>query len=222
MPHPADEQATPMNAQTRRIRETLGRHEPLATSRDRNLGQILCCEGCCCGRTDKGFPPLPRDWIKQQWKDGKLNKSVQLTISGCLGPCDLANVVCVVSPEGMQWLGGLQEQRQYHSLLDWANASRDAGVLLELPAELNRHRFERFAVGDGSLAERAVARLRRSLWPRTLGRRCAVGGKRVLDSIRLRLSGPAPAVASRCRSAGGAPAAPGGGEVGRGPAGHVG
>ena len=135
-----------MNARTRRVRETLSRHEPLATDRGRILGQIVLCEGCCCGRTDKGFPPVPRDRIKQQWKDEKLNKSVQLTISGCLGPCDLANVFCVISPAGMQWFGGLQEQRQYDLLLDWAKASRTAGVLLELPAELNRRRFERFAV----------------------------------------------------------------------------
>ena len=142
-----------MNAQTKRIRETLGRCEPMATARGRVLGQVLVCEGCCCGRTDKGFAPVPRDWIKQQWKDEKLNKSVQLTISGCLGPCDLANVVCVVSPKGLQWLGGLQEQWQFDLLLDWARASRDAGVLLELPAELSRHRFERFAVEHGSLAD---------------------------------------------------------------------
>ena len=89
---------------------------------------------------------MPRDWIKQQWKDEKLNKSVQLTISGCLGPCDLANVICVISPHGMQWFGGLQEQWQFDLLLDWALASRDADVLLELPAELDRHRFERFDV----------------------------------------------------------------------------
>ena len=81
-----------MNAQTQRIRDRLSRHEPLATARGRVLGQIVICEGCCCGRPDKGFPPFPRDWLKQQWKDAKLNKSVQLTISGCLGPCDLANV----------------------------------------------------------------------------------------------------------------------------------
>ena len=135
-----------MNAQTQRIRETLGRHEALATTRDRVLGQIVFCEGCCCGQTDKGFPPLPRDWLKQRWKEGKLNRSVQLTISGCLGPCDLANVFCVISPGGMQWFGGLREQWQYDLLLDWAIASRDAGILMELPAELNRHRFERFAV----------------------------------------------------------------------------
>ena len=87
---------------------------------------------------------------QSQWKEEKLNKSVQLTISGCLGPCDLANVICVISPQGIQWLGGLQEQWQYGLLLDWAKASRDAGVLLELPAELNHHRFERFAVSEPS------------------------------------------------------------------------
>ena len=157
-----------MNAQTQRIRETLGRREPLATGRGRVLGQIVLCEGCCCGRTDKGFPPFPRDWIKQQWKREKLNKSVQLTISGCVGPCDLANVVCVISPKGMRWFGGLQEQRQYDLLLDWARASRDAGVLLELPPELNRHRFERFAAGCGSLAERALSFIHKSLWQRAL------------------------------------------------------
>ena len=142
-----------MNAQTQRIREALDRQEPLATARGRVLGQLVLCEGCCCGRTDKGFKPLPRDWIKQQWKDEKLNKSVQLTISGCLGPCDLANVVCVISRKGMQWFGGLQEQWQFDLLLDWAIASRDAGVLFEVPAELDRHRFERFTVECGTSRE---------------------------------------------------------------------
>ncbi len=137
-----------MNAQTQRIRETLARDETLAPARGRILGQIVFCEGCCCGRTENGFPPVPRDWIKHRWKVEKLSKSVQLTFSGCLGPCDLANVVCVISPEGMQWFGGLQEPRQYQLLLEWAIASRDAGALIELPVELNRHRFERFAVSN--------------------------------------------------------------------------
>ena len=143
-----------MNAQTQRIREALDKCESLATARDRVLGQILLCDGCCCGRTEKGFKAVPRDWIKQRWKQEKLNSSVQLTISGCLGPCDLANVTCIVSPAGMQWIGGLQEQSQYELLLDWAKASRDAGVLIELPAELDRHRFERFAVGSSSDSRR--------------------------------------------------------------------
>ena len=182
-----------MNAQTQRIRETLSGGEPLATARSRILGQIVFCEGCCCGRTDRGFEPLPRDWIRQRWKRDKLNKAVQLTISECLGPCDLANVFCVVSPKGMQWFGGIQEQWQYDLLLDWANASRDAGVLLELPAELNRHRFEWFAVGRRSFAERAISLIRKSLWQRTHRPRCAVSGDDVRPAsppVSFRAAGP--------------------------------
>ncbi len=134
-----------MNAQTERIREKLDRREALATPRSRALGQILLCEGCCCGRTDRGFKPVPLDWIKQQWKEQKLSKTIDLTITGCLGPCDLANIVCIISSRDTQWLGGLQENWEYGLLLDWAKASRDAGVLTELPSELNCHRFRRFS-----------------------------------------------------------------------------
>ena len=137
-----------MNAQTKRIREKLSLNEVLVTPRSRVLGQIIFCEGCCCGREDRGFTSLPRDWIKHQWRDEKLNKAVQLTISGCLGPCDLANVACIISPQSTQWLGGLQEQWQYGLLVSWAKASRDKGILLELPNKLNHHRFERFAVSE--------------------------------------------------------------------------
>ena len=106
------------------------------------------------GRT-RGSRPCPATGSSGSGRTRSSTRSVQLTISGCLGPCDLANVLCVISPMGMQWFGGLQEQWQYDLLLDWASASRGAGVLLESPAELNRHRFERFAVGCGSLAEGA-------------------------------------------------------------------
>lgn len=151
-----------MNAQTQRIREALRDGEALSTTRGRVLGQIVFCEGCCCGQTDKGFEPLPRDWIKQHWKEEKLNKSVQLTISGCIGPCDLANVFCVISPRGMQWFGGLQEQRQYDLLLDWAKASRDAGRLLELPVALEPHRFERFTDAEDQAETSAFGQTRNS------------------------------------------------------------
>ena len=95
-----------MNAQTERIREKLDRREALATPRSRALGQILLCEGCCCGRTDRGFKPVPFDWIKQQWKEHKLSKTVDLTITGCLGPCDLANVPVLYHLEIRNGLAG--------------------------------------------------------------------------------------------------------------------
>jgi hypothetical protein len=109
------------------------------------IGQVLVCVGCCCGRTDRGKPPVPVDWLKQEWKARKLLKTIQLTISGCLGPCDLVNVVCLVTPSGTRWLGGLNEQRHFEALLAWATDSTAAARLLPLPALLSQQEFERFA-----------------------------------------------------------------------------
>jgi hypothetical protein len=93
--------------------------QSLETKR-KTIGQVLACVGCCCGRTDRGKPPVPVDWLKAEWKQRKLLKTIQLTISGCLGPCDLVNVVCLVTPQRTVWLGGLTEQEHFDALLGWA------------------------------------------------------------------------------------------------------
>jgi cobaltochelatase CobN len=140
---------TAFNAQTNRLRQTLEASQALATRRGAVLGQLLFCEGCCCGRTDRGFPPLPRERIKTAWKTQKLNQTIQLTISGCLGPCDLANVVAVVRADGhWQWLGGLSEDWQYDALIAWAEECRQQGRFLPLPDRLTPHLFSRFDQAD--------------------------------------------------------------------------
>lgn len=135
----------PLNAQTTKLRETIQRGEPLATRRSGTLGQIFFCEGCCCGRSDKGFPALPKEMIKERWKTLKLNGTIQLTISGCLGPCDLANVFYLLPSDGVgQWFGGLAENWQYETVIQWAMDCQQASQLLPLPASLECHRFTRF------------------------------------------------------------------------------
>jgi len=125
---------------------TLQRGESLQTNREKACGQILFCDGCCCGRTDRGYPSLPKQQIKAEWKARKLNEQIQLTISGCLGPCDLANVVCLLNADGeMTWLGGLTEAWQYEALIQWAIACKTAEAWQPLPAKLLPHRFERFS-----------------------------------------------------------------------------
>lgn len=109
------------------------------------LAQVAFCVGCCCGRTERGFPPVPVERLKQVWKAEKLNKTVQLTISGCLGPCDLANVMLVMTAEGMQWFGGIADDAVFDAVVDWARACHAASALLPLPAVLEQHRFHRFA-----------------------------------------------------------------------------
>jgi len=57
---------------------------------------FVCADGCCCGRTQDGFPPLPRELFHQEWERRRLRNRVHLTIGGCLGPCALANVVMLL------------------------------------------------------------------------------------------------------------------------------
>ena len=108
----------------------------------RVIGQLIVCQGCCCGATYKGRPEVPAEWLKTEWRKRGLLKRVQLSISGCVGPCDVPNVVVVQSESGSQWLGNLTEFNQYRSLLEWAGRSMDAGHLLELPKEFKDHIIE--------------------------------------------------------------------------------
>jgi len=133
------------NAQTQRLHHALQLSQNLSTNRSKVLGQIFFCEGCCCGRTNKGFPPVPKEMIKERWKSLKLNKTIQLTISGCLGPCDLANVFYFLPSEGKgQWFGGLSENLQYEALIQWATECQVTGTLLPTPSILEGNRFQRF------------------------------------------------------------------------------
>jgi len=116
---------------------------PLVTRRVA-LAQLVFCQGCCCGRTDRGRPELPVEYLKAIWKSEKLNRTVQLTISGCLGPCDLTNVALVMLPEGNVWLGDMAGEAVYESLVAWARACHAEGRVLPLPEELDSLRFERF------------------------------------------------------------------------------
>lgn len=109
------------------------------------IAQVACCVGCCCGRTDRGFPPVPVERLKAVWKEEKLNRTVQLTISGCLGPCDMANVILVMTATGTAWFGGIADDGVFEAVIDWARACHAAQALLPLPAVFERHRFERFS-----------------------------------------------------------------------------
>ena len=105
---------------------------------------LVCALGCCCGRTDKGKPAVPVDALKAAWRARRLNPRVQLTLTGCLGPCDRLNVVGILTPEGTTWLGALDAPWQFDALLEWATAVHAAGTPLPLPPALRPHVFPRF------------------------------------------------------------------------------
>jgi hypothetical protein len=104
---------------------------PLKTKR-LVVGQITICRGCCCGNVERGLPEVPVEWLKSEWRKRGLLKRVQLTISGCAGPCDVPNVVVIVKFD------------QYRSLLEWAVRCGDAGVMLTLPREFHECRVSPF------------------------------------------------------------------------------
>jgi cobaltochelatase CobN len=125
---------------------------PRLRTRRKPLAQVVLCQGCCCGQTSRGLPAVPLDWLKPLWKAEKLNKVVQLTVSGCLGPCDLPNVCCVVTPQEQTWYGRLTTREDYAVLLNWARRVRDqagaGGAQPPLPTELDHLRFERWPGDD--------------------------------------------------------------------------
>jgi hypothetical protein len=97
------------------------------------IGSVAVCFGCCCGQTDRGKPAVPVEWLKEEWRRRGLLKNMQLSISGCLGPCDVPNVVRIDTPEERIWLGNIDRAEQYQELLDWATRSKAAGRCLPLP-----------------------------------------------------------------------------------------
>ena len=129
---------------------------PVETKRQ-VFAQIFVCNGCCCGRTENGHPAVPLDWLKAEFKARKLIRNVQITISGCLGPCDVSNVIGILSPgEGMRWLGNVTEFWQYESLVEWSSAVKEAQRILPLPAwtrEFEMDPFTRSKVLDQAALE---------------------------------------------------------------------
>ena len=125
------------------------------------LAHVTVCRGCCCGAVERGKAAVPVEWMKEEWKARGLKKRIQLTVSGCLGPCDISNVVSISSTEGTVWLGRLGRFSDYAALLEWSSSCNEAGQLLALPVQLSALRFNPFVTeGPDPLAEAA----RRSSW----------------------------------------------------------
>ena len=113
-------------------------------TKNRRQAQVVLCVGCCCGRVDRGKPEVPVDMLKAAWKEHGLRRIVQLPVSGCLGPCDLHNVVLLMTEHGQTWLGGLERTADFEPLIDWARAVVEHGPQAPLPESLARYRFERW------------------------------------------------------------------------------
>ena len=105
---------------------------------------VVVCNGCCCGNTDKGHPEVPIKLLNDEWEKYRLNDSVKLRISKCLGPCSMHNVSLLRTDNSTTWIGNLSEEIHYKALVDWALQVSEKGSDIEIPEILIPHKFERF------------------------------------------------------------------------------
>jgi len=107
-------------------------------------GQLMVCNGCCCGRTEKGFPPLALDEFKRQWKRRGLRRRFHLTISGCLGPCPLANVVLLQFRGQSMWFHSINRVSDAALIYDYVERMLLDEPGVEMPGELAERQFQRY------------------------------------------------------------------------------
>ena len=107
-------------------------------------GHLFVCQGCCCGRTDKGFPALPLDEFKRQWKERGIRRRFHLTISGCLGPCPLANVVLILFRGYSLWLHSINHATDVDLIYDYVERMLLECRFLEPPSGLSERQFDRY------------------------------------------------------------------------------
>src|SRR5689334_22078790 len=73
---------------------------------------MVCSKGCCCGLTERGFAPVSRNLYRSEWERRKLRNRDHLTLSGCLGPCTLANTVLLVFDGHPIWFQSVNTEAQ--------------------------------------------------------------------------------------------------------------
>ena len=107
-------------------------------------GQLFVCNGCCCGRTDKGFPALPLAEFKQQWKKRGMRRRFHLTISGCLGPCPLANVILIQIHGRSIWFHSINHAADVDLIYNFVERMLVDDTDDEIPVELAARQFQRY------------------------------------------------------------------------------
>lgn len=119
-------------------------------------GQIFVCQGCCCGNVQRGRPAVPLEDFKREWKGRGLRSTVHLTISGCLGPCALANVVLILFAGSAIWLHSINSAQHVCAIYDYIETMQSAGTALAPSGLLASCHFTRYILDTASNAPKEV------------------------------------------------------------------
>ncbi len=123
-------------------------------------GHLFVCNGCCCGRTDKGFPALPLEDFKQQWKKRGFRRRFHLTISGCLGPCPLANVVLLQFRGRSLWFHSINQAEDVDLIYNYVEQLLQGETSAAVPAGLAGRQFQRYLTDDDGAVIQQDGRLK--------------------------------------------------------------
>lgn len=115
-----------------------------------------CYNACCCGRTDRGYAPIPVELYKSEWLRRKLRNVVHMTKGGCLGPCTLANVVTLLFDGNSVWFHSVNHDWQIIAIFDYIESMVKADRFLVPPAELSEFVFQ-FYTWKGAESQSKIA-----------------------------------------------------------------
>lgn len=105
-------------------------------------GQLfVCSSGCCCGRTEDGFAPVPADRWHAQWEQRGLRNLVHLTVGGCLGPCGLANVVLLLFEGQALWFHSMNSESLVDHAYDYIERVLAEGKVVPPGRPFDAHQF---------------------------------------------------------------------------------
>ncbi len=124
-------------------RQRVTRSDSRTVSVVQRRGHLSYCYGaCCCGRTDRGYAPVPVEVYKEEWLKRKLRNIVHLTKGGCLGPCPLANVASLEFDGHSVFFQSVSHAWQVRLIFDYIEMMVRADRFLPPPSELAAFTFD--------------------------------------------------------------------------------
>jgi cobaltochelatase CobN len=107
-------------------------------------GHLFVCKGCCCGNIERNQPAVPLDTFKQEWKARGIRTRVHLTITGCLGPCVVPNVVLLLYNGETVWFHSINSDSDVIDIYEYIDRLL-AGTQFEMPTgQLAKRVFQRY------------------------------------------------------------------------------
>lgn len=114
-------------------------------------GQIFVCKGCCCGNVERNQPAVPLECFKKEWKERGIRTRVHLTITGCLGPCVIPNVVLFIYKGSTVWFHAINSDSDVIDIYEYVERLLSADRFDMPTGRLAGKMFQRYT-GDAICA----------------------------------------------------------------------